>query len=210
MNRSANKFLHVLGIILIIAGLILVGNYAWGKIQVAYYQHQLKEDFEESLPEVPEVPAETEPEAPLTVTFEEWTPMRLSIPKIDIDFMVLTGSVMDREFLDKGPVHYEMSDFPSTERGNVAIAGHRGGKWGFFLRLNELEEGDRVYLYTGGYRFAYTVKDVFLVEPDDWSVIHSTEIPTLTLTTCHPWNRPATHRLIAKAEFHDVTRVARK
>jgi LPXTG-site transpeptidase (sortase) family protein len=207
MSSYKNQFLNVLGILLIIAGLGLMGNYAWGKIQVAYYQNQLKDDFEESIPEVPE---ETEPEGPIQVTFEEWAPMRLSIPKIDIDYMILTGEVMSREFLDKGPVHYEMSDLPSTEGGNVAIAGHRGGKWGFFLRLNELEDGDRIYLYTGGYRFSYTVKDVFLVEPTDWSVIHSTEIPTLTLTTCHPWNAPATHRLIAKAEFQDVIRMVRK
>lgn len=207
MNRYKDQFLNVLGILLIVAGLGLMGNYAWGKAQVANYQQELKEDFEESVPELPE---EIEPEGPIQVTFEEWAPMRLSIPKIAVDFMVLTGEVMDRDTLDKGPVHYEMSDLPSTEGGNVAIAGHRGGKWRFFLRLNELEDGDRIYLYIGGYRFSYTVRDVFLVEPTDWSVIQSTDISTLTLTTCHPWNRPATHRLIARAELHDVTTMVRR
>lgn len=211
MSRYFNKFLNILGILLIIAGLVLVGHYAWGKIQVAYHQHQLREDFEESIPETPVVPEFPEKEdEPLHVVFSEWVPMRLSIPKINVDLMVLTGGVFDEDLLDKGPVHYEMSDFPGTDSGNVAIAGHRAGRWGFFYYLHELEEGDMIYLYTGGYRFAYSVTDVFIIEPTDWSVIHTTETPSITLTTCEPLNRPATHRLIARGELDNVTKVSRR
>lgn len=213
MKRISANISSILGIALIIIGLGLVGHYAWGKIQVAYHQQQLQKEFEESLPEVPEEPEEepgNEEEEELRVVFEDWAPMRLTIPKINVDLMVLTGGVFDTDLLDKGPVHYEMSDLPSTESGNVAIAGHRAGRWGFFYYLHELEEGDRIYLYTGGYRFAYAVKDVFIIQPTDWSVIHTTEIPSITLTTCGPLNRPATHRLVARAELEEVTRMSRQ
>ncbi len=204
MKGIFNKFLNTLGILLIIAGVLLMGYYAWGKTQTAYFQHQLREDFEDRAPVAVEV---AEEEVPLRVVFQEWKPMRLSIPKIDVDYMVLTGGVFDTDLLDKGPVHYEMSDLPSTESGNVAIAGHRAGKWGFFYYLHELVEGDNIYLFVGEYRFTYSVMDVFPIEPSDWSVIHTTETPSLTLTTCGPLNRPATYRLIARAELYEATKV---
>ncbi len=230
MQKFFSKFINILGILLILAGLVLVGHYAWGKIQVAYYQNQLRQIYEESLLQIPD-PYQRE-EGHLNylwervqllknepvkssrylhhVVFREWVPMRLAIPKINVDLVVLTGGVFDTDLLDKAPVHYEMSDLPSTESGNVAIAGHRAGRWGFFYHLHELEEGDKIYLYTGGYRFTYLVTDVFIIEPTDWSVIHTTEVPTLTLTTCEPLNRRATHRLVARAELDNVTPMSRK
>jgi sortase A len=206
--KQTNRLAGILGTLLILAGLGLVGHYAWGKAQVAYHQGQLRETFEETLPQFPE-PHQKET-GPLQVTFKEWVPMRITIPKINVDLMVLSGSVFDKNLLDKAPVHYEMSDLPSTKSGNVAIAGHRAGRWGFFYHLHELAEGDRIYLYMGGYRFAYSVKQVYIIQPNDWSVIHTTSVPSLTLTTCEPLNRKATHRLVARAELDNVTPLSRK
>ena len=197
------KLMNILGIILIIAGVGILGYYAFGKIQVAYHQHQLRNEFQESTYEIPEEP-EIPDEEPLVVVMEEWKPMRLFIPEIALDMLVIHGEVMSEEYLDKAPVHYEMSDLPSSIDGNVAIAGHRGGRWNFFLDLDLLEEGDELYLETGGYRFTYIVKDVFLIEPTEWWVIDSTETPSLTLTTCEPKNRIATHRLVVRAEMPEA------
>src|SRR5690606_4843806 len=108
-------------------------------------------------------------------------PMRIIIPKINVDLIVQIGDVFDMVLLDKGPVHFQMSDLPSTESGNVAIAAHRGSRWGFFTDLDQLKQGDEIYIDVEGYRFVYRTEWVKIVAPDDWSVIDSTDYPSLTL-----------------------------
>ena len=71
------------------------------------------------------------------------------IPRVYVDRIVQIGDVYDRALLDQGPVHFEMSDLPSTGPGNVAIAGHRGIRWGFFTDVDQLEEGDQIFLDVG-------------------------------------------------------------
>ena len=132
--------------------------------------------------------------------------MIIEIPELGIEREVIYDvDVTDDYYLDQGLVHYEMSDMPSPEKGNVAIAGHR--KPGMFINLHRLEEGDRIsltYLHT----YYYEVEDVFTVEPDDWSVVESTEQPQLTLTTCeHDWRGEPYKRLILTAQLIDYSKV---
>ncbi len=186
------------GILLIVGGLAVLGYIGFQKALVAYYQYQLRQDYQNELPEIVE-------EDYSEVVFTEWKPMRVIIPKIDVDLVVQYGNVFDMELHDKGPVYFQMSDLPGTGPGNVAIAAHRGTRWGFFTDLDFLEEGDIIYLDTGGYRFTYLVVWVRIVDPTDWSVIDSTDYPAVTLQTCEPKHSASTHRLIVRGALEGVT-----
>jgi LPXTG-site transpeptidase (sortase) family protein len=68
----------------------------------------------------------------------------------------------------------------------VAFAGHRAGRWNFFLDLDQLKEGDEIFLDVAGYRFVYLVEWVEVFDKYDWSPIDSTDYPAITLQTCEP------------------------
>ncbi len=138
-------------------------------------------------------------------TLEEWQPMRLIVPTVDLDMEVITGGVFNEELLRKAPVHFEMSDLPSTEAGNVAVAAHRRGEAAFFRELDSLRPGDFIYLEVYGHVLVYRVVWNRIVEANDWSVIDSTPYPALTLQTCEPKDSPATHRLIVRANLYSFS-----
>lgn len=200
-----SKVWQWIGVLLIGCGLALLGYFIYQKTQLAYYQYQLKKAYKETFYEIP---GSSDTFDHIVITERQL--MRIIIPKIDVDLVVQIGDVFDMVLLDKGPVHFQMSDLPNTESGNVAIAAHRGSYWGFFTDLDQLIEGDEIYLDVEGYRFIYRTEWVKIVQPDDWSVIDSTDYPALTLQTCHPKNVRGTHRLIVRAMLDTVTRAPLK
>lgn len=167
--------------LLIIVGLGILSFTVFQRVMVNYQQARLRDAFEAT---AGFVHLDREPEK---VVIEEWQPMRLIIPAINVDLVAVgDGDVFDKALLDIGPTHFQMSDLPSTEGGNVAFAGHRAGRWNFFLDLDLLEEGDEIYLDVGGYRFIYHVEWVRVFDKYDWGPIDSTEYPAITLQTCEP------------------------
>lgn len=198
-NRRAG-FLKWFGLLLVLCGLGMLGYYVYEKIQVASYQRELRKLYEDTSYQSPGNSGRFD-----EVTITKPQPMRLIIPKINVDLIVQIGDVYDRVLLDQGPVHFEMSDLPGTGPGNVAIAGHRGIRWGFFTDVDQLDPGDQLFLEVAGYRFIYETEWVKIVEPDDWSVIATTDYPALTLQTCHPKSSRSTHRLIVRAKLDSVT-----
>lgn len=203
-KKKLSKVWQWIGILLIGCGLALLGYFVYQKVEIAYYQYQLRKAYQETFYDIP-----GDSDAFDHVAIIERRPMRIIIPKIDVDLVVQIGDVFDMVLLDKGPVHFQMSDLPNTDSGNVAIAAHRGSYWGFFTDLDQLKQGDEIYLDVEGYRFIYRTEWVKIVEPDDWSVIDSTDYPALTLQTCHPKNVRGTHRLIVRAALDRVTRATK-
>lgn len=200
-KKSLNKVWKWLGLLLICGGLVLLGFAGYEKLKIYRYQQSLKKEYEDTLTD-PLGEAEVFDD----VTVTELKPMRIVIPKINVDLIVQIGDVFDMILLDKGPVHFGMSDLPGTGPGNVAIAAHRGSRWGFFTDLDQLKAGDQLFLDAAGYRFIYETEWVKIVEPNDWSVIDTTDYPALTLQTCHPKNVRGTHRLILRGKLLSVTR----
>ncbi len=204
MNRKAAgkaKVYRVVAAVLIVAGLGILGFSGYQRLMVNYRQAQLRSTYEATagfrhLVEEP----------PETVIITEWQPMRLIIPAIEVDLLAVgDGDVFDKKLLDQGPTHFQMSDLPSTEGGNVAFAGHRAGRWNFFLDIDKLEEGDEIYLDVGGYRFVYHVEWVKVFDKYDWAPIDTTEYPAITLQTCEP--KHVTNpdwRLMARGALHEV------
>lgn len=194
------KVYKVIAAILIVAGLGVLGFAGGQRLLVNYNQAKLRSDFEATAGFSHLV------QEPQDVAITEWQPMRLVIPAIDVDLVAVGGGdVFDKAMLDQGPTHFQMSDLPNTEKGNVAFAGHRAGRWNYFLDLDLLKEGDEIYLDVAGYRFIYLVEWVEVFSKYDWSPIDSTDYPAITLQTCEPKHvSNPDYRLMARGALSEV------
>ncbi len=119
------------------------------------------------------------------------------IPSIGANFVVVQGT--DTGDLELGPGHYANTPLPG-QPGNAAIAGHRTTYLHPFYNLNELADGDPIYITTIQGRFQYDVTSVTVVSPSDIAVLDPTPSPTLTLTTCNP-RYSASQRLVVQASL---------
>ena len=105
----------------------------------------------------------------------------LRIPRIKLEVPILAGT--DELTLNRAVGLIEDTAKP-TEKGNVGIAGHRDS---FFRGLKDLETGDtlELELATGVERFK--VEKIWIVQPEDVSVLDPTPTKALTLVTCYPF-----------------------
>jgi len=132
------------------------------------------------------------------LTVEDFFPLKLSIPKIDLEWVSYEGA--DDQTLKQGPGHIEETPLPG-DIGRCTISGHRTTYGSPFSRIDELVYGDLIYLETiGGKIFAYAVKGQDIVNPEDVYVLEGSNERELLLTTCHP-KYSASKRLIIVAEL---------
>ncbi len=119
----------------------------------------------------------------------------LRIPRLRLEAPVLTGSA--DATLDRGLGHIEETASPGAD-GNAGIAGHRDG---FFRVLKDIAEGDAIELQTLAGRETYRVERIWIVDPEDVSVLDPTPSRSLTLVTCYPFYfvGPAPQRYIVRA-----------
>lgn len=131
----------------------------------------------------------------------------LTIPKLNIEnAKVIVGG----EDLKKSLIQFVPTSLPG-ENGNVVILGHSTLPQLYntkdyktiFTYLPSLKEGDQVEVKLGDQTFVYKVFEIFVVKPDQVSVLNQKfDDSYLTLITCVPpgtyWNR-----LIVKAKLVD-------
>lgn len=108
----------------------------------------------------------------------------LRIPKIDSENLV-------REGTSKAVLADALGHEPGTayigEGSNCVIAGHRNYSFGkYFNRLNEVEVGDEIFVDAPEGTYAYTVKEIREVTPDQVEILDATDKEQLTLYTCTP------------------------
>jgi len=129
----------------------------------------------------------------------------LSIPRLNLSDLNVSVGGTD---LSKSLIHYLPSSLPG-QYGNVAIFGHSTLPQLFnpkdyksvFTYLPKLEVGDRVFIKINGGQYEYEVYDMFIVNPDEVSVLEQQfNDSVLTLVTCVP---PGTflQRLVVKARL---------
>ncbi len=106
----------------------------------------------------------------------------LSIPKIDANLPIYHGT--DEDELEKGVGHFAGSVLPG-ERDNSVLSGHRDT---VFRKLGDVGKGDLLEVTTEAGTFTYKVRKVRIVDADDRTVIVPTPRPTLTVSTCYPFN----------------------
>lgn len=196
-NRRG-RVLRIAGYTLILIALAL-GGYVWWTLwgtgfETRAAQGDLRPVFEDS------VATRTVAEAPEAEEVAK-VPGRamaiLTIPKIDVDYVVVEGT--DTESLKKGPGHYSQTSYPWEGGGTVGIAGHRTTYGAPFWSLDELRKGDQIVLATEFGIFEYRVTRFKTIAPSDGSVLRDTKRPTLVLTTCTP-RFSAAQRLIVFAD----------
>ncbi len=126
-----------------------------------------------------------------TVT-EHDTLTRLSIPKINLDAIVVEGT--SRHALLLGPGHLESSVLPG-QVGNSVISAHRDT---FFRHIYELNKGDDIFVRRDGKVYRYEVTGKRVVQPSDVEVTRNSPDARLTLITCYPtyYIGPAPERLV--------------
>ena len=119
----------------------------------------------------------------------------LRIPKLRLEVAVLPGT--DDFTLNRAVGHVEDTALPGTE-GNSAIAGHRDG---FFRGLKDMADGDAIELETPRGKEMYRVERIWVVTPEDISVLDATPARSITLITCYPFYHvgPAPQRYIVRA-----------
>jgi LPXTG-site transpeptidase (sortase) family protein len=132
---------------------------------------------------------------------EDLFPMKIEIPKIELEYMVYEGT--DTATLKKGAGHESVTPLPGEE-GRCTISGHRTTYGAPFNRVDELEEGDLIYLESLDDRiYTYAVQGIEIVKPTDVWILEGTEKKELLLTACHP-KYSAAERLVVIAELVEI------
>ncbi len=117
------------------------------------------------------------------------------VPRFGSDFKKTIAEGVDpRSVLNNGGAgHYPSTQMPG-QVGNFAIAAHRDG-WGSpFLKINELQVGDPIYVETQDGWYTYTFRGLEYVTPYGVGVIDPVpQVPgatptdrLITLTSCNP------------------------
>ncbi|HET7522440.1 MAG TPA: class D sortase [Bacillales bacterium] len=109
---------------------------------------------------------------------------RLTIPRLERTFTVFWGT--DEDTLEKGVGMYVSQwTAPPGHGAHTVLAGHRDT---VFTGLGELTEGDILYVAYNGRDYEYEIDKIWVTDADDRSVIVEKKEPTLTLTTCYPFD----------------------
>ena len=208
MNNRKNKIIIYIGVFLILAGLGIfsyhfINNYFIARRETEILSSWEIESVSVDIAETSEEDSNTQnnnEDSPKIVIVdpEQKLPFKITIPEIDIEWIVNEGT--DSATLKKGPGFYLTSTLPGEE-GTTVVCGHRTTYGAPFNRLDELKAGDEIIIYTAGKeQFIYAVTRIEEVAPTDMSVIEDTDTPSLVLSTCTP-KYFATRRLIVFAEI---------
>jgi sortase A len=196
--------------------LLFVAYQLWGTgIREAQAQRSLETEFEDLLDEAglgvidesaSGAPASAVPRPPPPPPADGDAVARISIPKIDVDKIVVEG--VSLSVLKRGPGHYPDSPLPG-QPGNAAIAGHRTTYGAPFERVDELVPGDEILVTTLQGSFRYEVREQLIVSPDQVEVLDDFGDNRLTLTACHP-KYSARQRIVIVAVLADEAAPARE
>lgn len=133
-----------------------------------------------------------------SLTAEDFFPLKMSIPGIDLEQISYEGA--DIQTLKQGPGHIEETPLPG-DNGRCTISGHRTTYGAPFRNIDDLEKGDLIYLETiNGGLFTYAVTGIEIVKPKDVYILEGTYKKELLLTTCEP-EYSAARRLVVIAEL---------
>jgi sortase A len=107
----------------------------------------------------------------------------LQFPTLDSKLPIVKG--VSEEALERGVGYYEGTALPD-QQDQIVLSGHRDT---VFRRIGDLQIGDEVIVEMPYGKFTYIIKETFVVEADDRTVIRSSApIEKLTITTCYPFN----------------------
>jgi len=138
---------------------------------------------------------------------------KLIIPKINVDVPVNYNVTPDYDSqmkaMENGVAYFGIPGANSKpgQVGNTVLSGHSSndiidqGDYKFiFARLDQLTNGDTIYVNYQGKRYSYTVTRKEVVKPTEVNrLVYKTDKPILTLITCTPLGT-SLNRLLVTAE----------
>lgn len=138
---------------------------------------------------------------------------KLIIPKINVDVPVNYNVTPDYDSqmkaMENGVAYFGIpgADSRPGQVGNTVLSGHSSndiidqGDYKFiFARLDQLSNGDTIYVNYEGKRYSYTVTKKEVVKPTEVNkLVYKTDKPILTLITCTPLGT-SLNRLLVTAE----------
>lgn len=123
-------------------------------------------------------------------------PVRIVMPKVDIDLKVTPSKVIDGYWeLSEENASYGLGSGLPGSRSNTVIFAH--AREGLFYNLKNVKQSDTVYVFTKNKWYRYKVNKITAVFPDQKEVIAPTKKETLTLYTCTGFNDEK--RLVVRA-----------
>jgi sortase A len=210
LKKGAYQVKRVLPYILIITGLLMIlvpltGTLFYQAKQDEIYQNylDLQENMDSGSLSASVNPDLAEDDDQVVGEEDKWRPSvigRIKIPAIEMDLLLIEGTSAAE--LNWGAGHIIGSALPGAP-GNCSIAGHRNYVFGsYFSRLDEVVVGNIITLNYQKTDYQYVVDEIFIVEPDDVSVLKSKAgQSTVTLITCTP-KGSNTHRLIVQGHLN--------
>ncbi|GAA4415542.1 class E sortase [Georgenia halophila] len=208
----------LLGEVMVTAGVLLGLFVVWQVFWTDVQSSRAAQDAVERMHESYEPPAATgeQPTGPQT-----GAPPVIDAPAEGTDFGILhvprwgedhelpiAEGVGLHDVLNTGAAgHYPSTSMPG-EVGNFALAAHRQTYGAAFHKIDQLQNGDQIVVWTPKAWLVYEVSESYVVTPDQTDVVapvpgnagaEATE-RVITLTTCHPlWS--TRERYIVHGEF---------
>lgn len=134
--------------------------------------------------------------------------LTLRIPKLDVERTIYAGT--DAATLAKGVGLYDYAQLPGEGNRNVSLAGHRNGiKNGKitdsapFYYIDQLTDGDYLYLTDSTHIYRYVYEWTDTIEPDDWGPIATAGESCVTITSCTPIG-VSDHRIVVRAVLDQI------
>lgn len=148
----------------------------------------------------------------LLCTTEDGIMGYVEIPAIQIRLPIYHGCTENE--LSKGAGHLPSSSLPVGGKSTHAVLAAHSGRADskMFTDLDQVKEGDLVYLYVLNKTLTYEVDQITVTTPDDTGAIQIIDgEDLLTLLTCTPYGTN-THRLLVRGHriFPDETRSTSK
>lgn len=123
----------------------------------------------------------------------------IEIPSIDLKSVIVEG-------VENEQLKYYIGHIPDTvmagENGNFVLAGHSSFVYNeIFNKLYKVNNGDIIKITTRNKEFNYIIKDKFIVEPKEVSVLNQKdEEKEITIVTC---SSRGEKRLIVKGKIEE-------
>jgi LPXTG-site transpeptidase (sortase) family protein len=110
-------------------------------------------------------------------------PVRILIPKVDIDLKVIDAPIVDGYWtLSDNTASYGLGSGHPGSKSNTVIFAH--ARVGLFYNLKDVQVNDIIYVFTKTQWYRYKVNNITAVYPNQTEVLKPTKTETLTLYTC--------------------------
>jgi sortase A len=191
--RGTGELLITLGLVV-----LLFAAYEWwgNPAIVDAHQNQLSQQFDQladgpdpTVSPVP-VPSGAPSAAPTQAVAPGPNPAKvmakLYIPRLNKSWVIVEG--VTQADIRYAPGHYPRSAMPGNQ-GNFAIAGHRNRAT--FWDLDQMEQGDKIFVETASSWFTYEMTTEKIVLPTQVEVVQprppgESDSSLITITTCNP------------------------